>query len=57
MKKIICVVCIMLAFVLGACSTATVYAEQTYPLKIWKQNRNGQMVQRNLLKANIVMKL
>ena len=43
MKKIICVVCIMLAFVLGACSTTMVYAEQTRPLKIWKENRNGQM--------------
>ena len=41
MKKIISVVCLMIAFFLGACSTVEVKAEQTYPLKIWKQNENG----------------
>ena len=41
MKKIICVICIVLAFVLGACSTTMTYAEQTYPIKIWKHNDNG----------------
>lgn len=41
MKKIISVACLMLAFFLGACSTAEVKAEQTWPLKIWKQNDNG----------------
>lgn len=29
-------------FILGACGS-TVIAEQTYPLTIWKENRNGQM--------------
>lgn len=43
MKKIILIVCLMFAFFLGACSTTVVNAEQNYPLKIWKQNRNGQM--------------
>ena len=30
-------------FFLGACSTTTANAEQTYPLKIWKHNDNGAM--------------
>ena len=29
--------------ILGACSSTISYAEQTYPLKIWKQNENGKM--------------
>lgn len=41
MKKTICVVCIVLSFFLGACSTTSIYAEQTRPLKIWYQNENG----------------
>lgn len=41
MKKIISIVCLTLAFFLGACSNVEVKAEQTYPLKIWKQNENG----------------
>ena len=40
-KKIILVVCFILAFLLGACSTSKVSAEQTWPLKIWKQNDNS----------------
>ena len=43
MKKIILTSCLIFAFLLGACSTTVVNAEQSYPLKIWKQNRNGQM--------------
>ena len=43
MKKVIFgVVFIFAGFLLGACGS-TVSAEQNYPLKIWKQNRNGQM--------------
>lgn len=33
---------VLCGFVLGACDS-NVIAEQTYPLKIWKENRNGQM--------------
>ena len=46
MKKIkifvIAVVFMITGFVMGACGS-TVVAEQTYPLKIFSQNRNGQM--------------
>lgn len=41
MKRIIFIVCLMCSFVLGACLPVNVGAEQTYPLKIWKQNENG----------------
>ena len=41
MKKIVLIVCLIFAFLLGACSTTIVNAEQTYPLKIWAQNDNG----------------
>lgn len=43
MKRIILVVCLIIAFFLGACSVTVVSAEQNYPLKIWSQNRNGQI--------------
>lgn len=43
MKKIILASCLIITFFLGACSATVVNAEQSYPLKIWKQNRNGQM--------------
>lgn len=33
---------VVFGFVLGACGS-TAIAEQTHPLKIWKENRNGQM--------------
>lgn len=33
---------ILFGFLLSACGS-NVMAEQNYPLKIWKQNRNGQM--------------
>ena len=43
MKKIMVAVCLVFAFCLGACSSPTVAdAEQTYPIKIWKQNENGK---------------
>ena len=46
MKKIkifiIAAVFMITGFVMGACGS-TVVAEQTYPLKIFSQNRNGQM--------------
>ena len=33
---------LLCGIILGGCVTS-VKAEQTYPLKIWKENRNGQM--------------
>ena len=40
MKKLMIVITIFISFSLGACSTVTVSAEQTWPLKIWKHNDN-----------------
>ena len=46
MKKIktFIIICVftILGFVFGACGSEVI-AEQNYPLKIWKENRNGQM--------------
>ena len=46
MKKVkifvIATVFIIIGFIMSACGSA-VMADQTYPLKIWKENRNGQM--------------
>lgn len=42
MKKIMCVICIISVFFLGACSATVVNAEQSNPLKIWKHNDNGR---------------
>lgn len=41
MKRIIFVICLMLAFLFGACIPTMADAEQNYPLKIWAQNENG----------------
>lgn len=41
MKKIFIIIGMMFMFILGACVVTTVSAEQTWPLKIWKQNENG----------------
>lgn len=41
MKKLVFVLCCCMMFVLGACATSSVSAEQTWPLKIWAQNENG----------------
>lgn len=41
MKKIICIACIIISFLLGACSTIITNAEQTNSLKIWYHNENG----------------
>lgn len=40
MKKIFIIIGMMFMFILGACAVTTVSAEQTWPLKIWKQNEN-----------------
>lgn len=41
MKRIVLILCLVFAFILGACMPIAASAEQTYPLKIWKQNENG----------------
>lgn len=41
MKKIFIIIGMMFMFILGSCAVTTVSAEQTWPLKIWKQNENG----------------
>lgn len=41
MKKLVLIICFIFTFILGACSTTTLQAEQTYPIKIWKHNDNG----------------
>lgn len=42
MKRIAFVVCLICAFLLGACMSMEVKAEQNHPLKIWMQNENGK---------------
>ena len=42
MKRVFIIVMCLLSFLLGACAVTTTNAEQTYPLKIWKQNENGK---------------
>ncbi len=32
-----------MGFFISACTTTSINAEQTHPLKIWGENRNGQM--------------
>lgn len=48
MKKLVFVLCCCMMFVLGACATSSVSAEQTWPLKIWAQNDNGILQTWNL---------
>lgn len=40
-KKLLFVLCIVAAFLMGACTVGTVNAEQDRPLKIWYHNENG----------------
>lgn len=49
MKRIFIIVMCLLSFILGACAVTTTNAEQTYPLKIWKQNENGKYETMNLV--------
>lgn len=41
MKRAVVVAALFLAFLLGACSSTVASAEQTNPIKIWFQNKNG----------------
>lgn len=43
MRKVISVICLVFVFLLGACTTTSADAEQTWPLKIWHQNTNGSV--------------
>lgn len=43
LKKVLCVILCAVMFLLGACAVGSASADQTYPLKIWKQNDNGDM--------------
>ena len=49
MKRIIMTGALLCAFLLGACSTSVANAEQTWPLKIWKQNENGKYETLNIV--------
>lgn len=42
MKRFIVILMCLLSFAFGACAVTTVSAEQTWPLKIWMQNKNGK---------------
>lgn len=49
LKRILSVCLLVTMFFLGACSTAVVSADQTHPLKIWKQNENGKYETLNVI--------
>lgn len=42
-KNIIVAISFTLCGIMVGCGTTSIKAEQTYPLKIWPENRNGQM--------------
>lgn len=48
MKKIFIIIGMIFMFILGSCAVTTVSAEQTWPLKIWAQNKNGNLRTWNL---------
>ena len=41
MKRFLIILGFIAMFLLGACATTQASADQTHPLKIWKQNENG----------------
>ena len=41
MKRIAIICMCLICFIFGACMPTVVEAEQTYPLKIWGQNKNA----------------
>ena len=43
MKRIFFVICLIFAFLLGACMPIVTDAEQKHPLKIWFENQNGRL--------------
>ena len=40
-NRILIILLLIIAFLMGACSVGTVTAEQNRPIKIWYQNENG----------------
>ena len=42
MRRILLLLSLVMMFFIGACSTSIATAEQTWPIKIWKQNQNGK---------------
>ena len=49
MKRVVFIICLMCAFIFGACLPAEAKAEQTYPIKIWKHNENGDYQTLNVI--------
>mgnify|MGYP003310340363 CR=1 FL=1 len=49
MKRIVLVMCLIFAFLLGTCIPMETNAEQNHPLKIWKQNENGMFMTLNVV--------
>ena len=49
MKRFAIILMCLLSFIFGACCVTTVSAEQTWPLKIWMQNKNGKYETLNLV--------
>ena len=41
MRKVFIIVSLLFAFLLGACCTMQVGADQNNPIKIWPENENG----------------
>lgn len=41
MRKMLIIFALIFAFLLGACCTVNVGADQNNPIKIWPQNENG----------------
>ena len=41
MKKILLTISLVIMFILGACTSTKVIADQSNPLKIWYHNENG----------------
>ena len=40
-NRVLIILLLIIAFLMGACSVGTAKAEQTRPIKIWYQNENG----------------
>ena len=49
MKKFFIILSCVIFFMLGACATTEVSAEQTNPIKIWFQNENGKYSTLNVI--------
>lgn len=52
MKRIVVVVMCLICFIFGACAPVGASAEQDRPLKIWFENKNGQLYTYSLVDEN-----